>query len=50
MKTELGPNTRIIATGGQAPFIHQEAKLIEAVDSNLTLDGLQLVAARLARE
>ena len=50
MKTELGPKTRIIATGGQAPFIHQEAKLIETVDSNLTLDGLQLVAARLNRE
>jgi type III pantothenate kinase len=47
MKEELGANTRVIGTGGQAPFIRQEAKLIEVVDSNLTLDGLQLVASRL---
>jgi type III pantothenate kinase len=47
MKEELGPSTRVIGTGGQAPFIRQEAKLIEAVDANLTLDGLQLVASRL---
>jgi type III pantothenate kinase len=49
MKTELGANTRVIGTGGQAPFISQETKSIEVVDSNLTLDGLQLVAARLSR-
>jgi type III pantothenate kinase len=49
MKEELGPSTRVIGTGGQAPFIRQDAKLIEIVDANLTLDGLQLVASRLAR-
>ncbi len=49
MKLELGSNTHVIGTGGQAPFIRQEAKLIEAVDPNLTLDGLQLVASRLNR-
>lgn len=49
MKKELGPKTRVIGTGGQAPFISQETKLIELVDANLTLDGLQLVAARLAK-
>ena len=49
MKIELGPNTRVIGTGGQAPFISQETKLIETVDPNLTLDGLQLVASRLTR-
>jgi type III pantothenate kinase len=49
MKKELGPNTKVIGTGGQAPFISQETKLIDTVDPNLTLDGLQLVAARLAR-
>jgi type III pantothenate kinase len=47
MKEELGPNTRVIGTGGQAPFISQETKLIETVDDNLTLDGLQLMASRL---
>ena len=49
MKKELGSNARVIATGGQAAFISQETKLIETVDANLTLDGLQLVASRLAR-
>jgi type III pantothenate kinase len=48
MKKELGASTRVIATGGQAPFISRETKLIEEIDSNLTLDGLQLVASRLS--
>ena len=33
----------------EAPLISQETKLIDTVDANLTLDGLQLVASRLAR-
>jgi type III pantothenate kinase len=49
MKKELGSSTRVIGTGGQAPFISQETKLIETVDPNITLDGLQLLAARLSR-
>jgi type III pantothenate kinase len=49
MKKELGAATRVIGTGGQAPFISRETKLIETVDSNLTLDGLQLVASRLSK-
>jgi type III pantothenate kinase len=49
MKKELGPNTKVIGTGGQAPLISQETKLIDTVDANLTLDGLQLVALRFPR-
>ena len=49
MKKELGANARVIGTGGQAPFISQETTLIETVDANLTLDGLQLVASRLGK-
>jgi type III pantothenate kinase len=49
MKDELGSKTRVIGTGGQAPFISQETRLIETVDPNLTLDGLQLLASRLSR-
>ena len=49
MKKELGEKTRVIGTGGQAPFISQGTKLIETVDPNLTLDGLQLVASRFSR-
>src|SRR5438445_3728886 len=47
LKDELGQTARVIGTGGQASLISQETKLIETVDSNLTLDGLQLVASRL---
>ena len=49
IKAELGSDTRVIGTGGQAPFISQESKLIDAVDPNLTLDGLHLVAVALSR-
>lgn len=49
MKEELGPKTKVIATGGQASFIQQESRLIERVDPSLTLDGLQLVATRLRK-
>ena len=49
MKQELGTTARVIGTGGQAPMISQETTLIETVDSNLTLDGLQLLASRLFR-
>jgi type III pantothenate kinase len=48
MKKELGPDTRVVGTGGQAPLISKETKQIETVDPNLTLDGLQLVASRLS--
>jgi type III pantothenate kinase len=49
MKKELGANTRVIGTGGQAQFIAPETNHIGSVDPNLTLDGLQLVAARLSK-
>ncbi len=49
MKQELGQDARVIGTGGQASFISQEAKLLEIIDQNLTLDGLNLVASRLGR-
>ncbi|HEY2382123.1 MAG TPA: type III pantothenate kinase [Terriglobia bacterium] len=49
MKKELGPDARVIGTGGQALFISQETKLIDTVDPNITLDGLQLLASRLTR-
>jgi type III pantothenate kinase len=49
MKKELGSKTRVIGTGGQATFISQETQLIDTVDPNLTLDGLQILAARIMR-
>jgi type III pantothenate kinase len=42
-KAELGPETRILATGGLAPLIAQETDVIDAVDPWLTLHGLQII-------
>ncbi len=40
---ELGPDTRVVATGGQAGMIANGSRYIRHVDENLTLDGLRLI-------
>lgn len=42
-KAELGPGTRIIATGGLAELIARETDVIDVVDPWLTLHGLRIV-------
>jgi len=42
-KAELGPDTRIIATGGLADVIARETDVIDVVDPWLTLHGLRIV-------
>jgi len=42
-KAELGPETRVIATGGLAEVIARETKVIDVVDPWLTLHGLRIV-------
>jgi type III pantothenate kinase len=46
MAQELGPNTRIIATGGLAPLISRGSGLIEQVDADITLEGLRIIYDR----
>jgi type III pantothenate kinase len=43
---ELGPDTRTVATGGQAHLIKQGSRLIQEVNENRTLQGLQMIWQR----
>ncbi len=42
-KAELGPQTRVIATGGLAHVIASETDVIDVVDTWLTLHGLRII-------
>ncbi len=42
-KGELGPETRVVATGGLAEVIARETDVIDVVDPWLTLHGLRLI-------
>jgi type III pantothenate kinase len=46
LRGELGPDTQVVATGGQASLIAGESRFIRHVDENLTLDGLHLLWQR----
>jgi type III pantothenate kinase len=43
MRAELGPEARVVATGGLAALIAPHSRTIETVDPLLTLEGLRLV-------
>ncbi len=43
MKTELGQNSTVIATGGLARLIAADSKQIDHTDSTLTLEGLRVL-------
>jgi len=42
-RQELGPDMKVIATGGLADIIAQETDAIQFVDPWITLKGLQLI-------
>jgi len=48
LKEQLGPATRIIATGGLATVLISYLKTVERVEPYLTLNGLRLIFARCA--
>lgn len=43
---EMGPETRVLATGGLARLIGESSKYIKTVDDLLTLDGLRIIWER----
>jgi type III pantothenate kinase len=42
-RAELGPQLKVIATGGLAALVAAETQAIDAVDPWLTLEGLRLI-------
>jgi type III pantothenate kinase len=42
-KAELGPDTKVIATGGHSELIAQETRAFDVVNPDLTLLGLRIV-------
>jgi type III pantothenate kinase len=48
MREEMDPAPKVIATGGLAPLMADVAESIEAVEPDLTLEGLRLLYKRIA--
>lgn len=46
MRAQIGRPAKVIATGGLAILFHEATDIFDAVDADLTLDGLALLAER----
>ncbi len=46
MRAEIGRPAKVVATGGLAVLFQQHTQIFDAVDADLTLDGLALMAER----
>lgn len=46
MIAELGPETKVVATGGFARMLSADSRFLKTVDPNLTLDGVRLIFER----
>ena len=45
MKAEMGTNPKVIATGGLSSLMFKVANTIEAIEPDLTLEGLRLISS-----
>ncbi len=50
IRSEIGADAKVVATGGLAHLIAEEARTIERVEPFLTLEGLRLIFDRNRKE
>ena len=46
IQAEYGGKLKVVATGGLAPLLAEGTMVIDKIESDLTLDGLRLLAER----
>ncbi|MCB2089181.1 MAG: type III pantothenate kinase, partial [Sphingomonadaceae bacterium] len=49
MRSEIGRPAKVVATGGLAILFDEHTEMFDGVDSDLTLEGLAIIAERSAK-